>query len=174
MSNLERPSALSNMALDRAAEAAHTSLISRRTTCAPEAIINPPINKIGDRTSMPSRNPTLSLTQPISGRISRPGIAHQDATENPTDLARAGIASERVENSPGIKIARTEVNKILARIDNQSVGARAKQATRTAEVKATPRRNLKMSAGSRRNSRVPNFAPTANPKNWKGSTQAAR
>ena len=135
---------------------------------------NPPTSRIGTITSMPARMPNRSLTQPIVGSSARPGIAHHAATEKPSERARAGIASDRVENSPGSSTARVEVNNTLATTANTIVGASANAAANTAHAIAMPRRNRKISAGSRRNSRVPSRAPIARPMNWNGSATAAR
>ena len=148
--------------------------MSRSITEPPVEMIRPPIARIGTITSMPSRMPNRSETQPMSGSIARPGIAHHAAIEKPTDRARAGIANESVANSPGSRIASTVVSRMFAMTVSQRVGASAKHATRPAHVSATPRRRRKISAGPRRNSRVPSRAPRASPRNWNGSATAAR
>jgi hypothetical protein len=125
-------------------------------------------------TNMPNRMPNRSETQPISGSIARPGMAHHAAIENPTDRARAGIASDRVAKRPGSRMASTVVSTMFAITVSTMFGASAKHATNAEQLNATPRSSRKISAGSRRNSRVPSLAPTARPRNWKGSATAAR
>ena len=100
-------------------------------------------------TSIPRRMPTLSLTQPISGSSARPGMAHQDAMENPTALARAGIASDSDRQNAGQEDGQRRWSAGRWRSTATTrMGASANTATSTAAVNATPRRKRKMSAGS--------------------------
>ena len=55
----------------------------------------------GTMTNMPQRMPTWLEIHPISGRTTRPGITHNDATEKPVARARAGMASDSATRTPG-------------------------------------------------------------------------
>jgi hypothetical protein len=123
---------------------------------------------------MPMWMLALSAIHPMSGSRARPGMAHHDATENPTARALAGIASDRIARIPGSRMASVEVSRMLATIATHSTGTRAKNATKAAASRATVRRKRKIRAGLRRNSLVPSLAPTARPISWNGSIDAAR
>ncbi len=92
----------------------------------------------------------------------------------PTARALAGMATDRLANSPGRMIAKHEVSAMLATTVSHTVGASANAAANTPAAMATTRRNLNTRAGSRRNNLVPIAAPIARPMNWNGSTEAAR
>ena len=51
------------------------------------------MRKTGTSSEHPDPEVVRSPTQPMIGRISRPGMTHSDATEKPIDRARGGMAS---------------------------------------------------------------------------------
>ncbi len=89
-----------------------------------------PMQNSGTITSIPMRIVQVSAIHPISGRISRPGMTHSEAIENPVARARAGMASDSVARMAGARIASITFTTQLRATATTMFGERAK-ATRT-------------------------------------------
>ena len=66
-------------------------------------------------TNMPTRILNLSAIQPMKGNTAKPGIIHNEATENPVARARGGIAKDSPAKVAGPSIASdAEIKQLTA------------------------------------------------------------
>jgi hypothetical protein len=132
-----------------------------------------PMMNSGTSVSMPQRMPTWPLIQPMSGRMSKPGMTHSEATENPVARARDGMASERATRMPGPTTASVPEMTQLSATATTTLGAKANPMLAT-EVPMATRAMKRMSpAMSAMNRLVMYLVPTTRPTSWNGSATAA-
>ena len=109
-----------------------------------------PMTNSGTITSIPTRIVQVSAIQPMSGRTSRPGMTHSEATENPVARARGGMASDSAARMPGPMIASAaEITQLMATATTM-FGARAKP---TDSDRRAPARPWRGSGSARRRRR---------------------
>ena len=89
------------------------------------------ITNIGMSSRIPNSIVTLSATQPIIGRIARPGITHNDPIAKPVARARGGIANDRAANTPGPMMASDAEMRQFNATATQIDGANANPADAT-------------------------------------------
>jgi hypothetical protein len=66
-------------------------------------------------TNMPTRMLNLSEIQPMNGSTAKPGIIHNEATENPVARARGGIAKDSPAKVAGPSMASdAEIKQLTA------------------------------------------------------------
>src|SRR4051812_28551653 len=106
------------------------------------------------------------------GSTTSPGMIQSEATENPMDRARGGMASDSDAKMSGSIFERLPVMIALATIATPMLGASANTIRQPDTSQATLARNPMMRLGSRATSFVPMRAPMMSPTSWKGSTDA--
>ena len=137
-----------------------------------EPRIRLPMMNSGTSVSIPQRIPMWLLIQPMSGRTSKPGITHSDATEKPVARARAGIASDNATRMPGPTMASVAEITQLKTTATTMFGETAKPIAIT-EVSIAMRDTKRISAAMSVMKRLVMYrVPTTRPTNWKGSAIA--
>ena len=124
-------------------------------------------------TSIPIRIVHWSAIHPTSGRISRPGMTHSDATEKPVARARGGIASDKTARMPGATTASSAEIAQLRTTATTRFGDRANTRSTRAAAERGPREEADQARMSAVNRRVAILAPRTRPTSWNGSAIAA-
>ncbi len=121
------------------------------------------MKKAGTSSSMPARRPSWSPIQPMIGRITSPGMTHSDATENPIDRARGGMATASTAKMPGRRMASTAMIDGVGDDGHDEVGRQGEDDQAGRHDHAVWVRNPRTAAGPLASRRVAMRAPTIRP-----------